>query len=453
MNSHIKPIKIRRGLNIPLEGKPTLSVEQKDDPVYVGINPAAFRGLELKLKVKEGDAVLVGSPVFYDKNDERINIPSTVSGEIIAVIRGEKRAIQEVRIRNDKKYESVSIDKNPGLLRDREQIKEVLLKSGLWSFFRQRPYDIIPSPDAVFRDVYISTFDSAPLAPDFGFFLKNHTQVLQAGINALALLTEGKVHLGIDLCGTHFEVFESLTNIEKHYFCGPHPAGNVGVQIHHTRPINKGEIVLTLNIQDLAMIGKFLEEGIIDTSRVIAVTGSEVKNPHYLRTIIGSGVENFVQLKDEKRPVRIISGNILTGKAIPKDGALCYCHHQLTIIPEGNYFEFLGWASPGLKKFSASRTFLSKLISSRHVRIDTNIHGGERAYVVSGEYEKVFPFDIYPVYLIKAILTEDIDKMEALGIYEVAPEDFALCDVVCTSKYETQEIVRKGLEMLRKEMS
>ena len=261
------------------------------------------------------------------------------------------------------------------------------------------------------------------------------------------------MYLGLNAAGRNNGVFEQLSKVEKHYFSGPHPAGNVGVQIHHVKPINKGEVIVTLNIQDLAMIGKLMTERKIDASRTIAVTGPEIQHPHYIKTIIGSALHGFISLKDNKKAVRIISGNVLTGDTIETGGSLGYYHHQLTVIPEGKYNEFIGWALPGAKKFSNTRLFLSNLFTPKQFQLDTNFHGSVRALVVTGQYEKVFPFDILPVYLIKAILTGDIDKMEELGIYEVIPEDFALCDVVCTSKLETQEIVRQGLELIRKEMS
>lgn len=446
-------IRIKKGLNIPLKGEPDLVIEQKDAPAYVSINPTGFEGMQPKLLVKQGDKVLAGTALFFDKRDERIVIPSPVSGEIAEIIRGEKRVLLEVRIKNDNAYNTISFPEITAIPTNREDTLNLLVKSGLWSFFRQRPYDIIPSPDAVIRDIFISSFDSAPLAPDFGFILKDQGSQLQAGIDALAKLTDGKVYLGLNAAGRNNEVFEKLNKVEKHYFSGPHPAGNVGVQIHHVIPVNKGEIIVTLNIQDLAMIGKLMTERKIDASRTIAVTGPEIQNPHYIKTIIGSDLHGFISLKDNKKAVRLISGNVLTGDTIETGGCLGYYHHQLTVIPEGNYNEFIGWALPGSKKFSNTRLFLSNLFPPKQFQLDTNFHGSIRALVVTGQYEKVFPFDILPVYLIKAILTGDIDKMEELGIYEVVPEDFALCDVVCTSKLETQEIVRQGLELIRKEMS
>ncbi len=449
----MKAINIRRGLNLPLQGEALRTTETVADPDHYSLSPLDFSGLQFRLLVKQGDHVLAGTPLLQDKRDERLTLPSPVSGEVEDIIRGEKRALQEIRIRNDRQYEGLMFTEVNTARSTREGVRDLLLRSGMWSFFRQRPYDIIPLPDAVVRDIYISAFDSSPLAPDYAYILQHDLEHLQAGLDALQLLTEGQVHLSLNADHPNNSIFEPLKNIERHYFRGPHPAGNVGVQIHHTRPINKGEIVFTLNIQDVAAIGKLMRVGRPDFSRVIAITGSEAANLRYVRTWPGAPVRSLVEPKNHGNEIRIISGNVLTGRTTHSNGFLGFYHHQLCLIPEGNYHKFLGWTTPGLRTFSVSRTFLSKILGVRTLKIHTNIQGGPRAFVVSGQYEKVFPFDIYPVYLLKAILAQDIDKMEALGIYEVVPEDFALCDVVCTSKMETQEMVRQGIEMLRKEMS
>lgn len=449
----MKEINIRRGLNLPIQGEAERVIDVMDDPEHISLHPGDFFGLPLRLLVKPGDAVLVGTPILQDKRDERISIPSPVSGIVDDVIRGEKRIILEIRIRNDKKYENQAQPPVPLATASRDDVRDLLLSSGLWSFFRQRPYDIIPLPDVVVRDIYISAFDSSPLAPDYGFILQHEGPDLQAGIDALQKLTDGKVFLALKAHHESNGVFESLSGVERFSVRGPHPAGNVGVQIHHTKPINKGEQVLTLNIQDVAMIGKFALSGKLDFSRIIAVTGPEAAKRRYLRSWPGAPVGTMFQPAHPGKTIRIISGNVLTGRTTAPEGSLGYHHHQLCIIQEGNYHKFLGWTTPGLHVFSVSRTFLSQLLGIKKLKIHTNMQGGPRAFVVTGQYEKVFPFDIFPVYLLKAILAEDIDKMEALGIYEVSPEDFALCDVVCTSKMETQEIVRQGLELLRKEMS
>ncbi|RPH32051.1 MAG: Na(+)-translocating NADH-quinone reductase subunit A [Bacteroidales bacterium] len=446
-------IKIRKGLNIPLKGEPEKTIENIKLPLTFAVKPPDFNGFNHKLLVKVGDKVLAGTPILHSKTNEKIVITSPVSGEVVEVVRGEKRVLLEVRIKSDEVIKYERFKENNQVPTDKDTIIDLLLRSGLWAFIRQRPYDIIPEPTAVPRDIYISTFDSSPLAPDYGFILKGKENFIQVAVDALSKLTIGKINFGLNAKAADNSLFERIKNVEHHYFSGPHPAGNVGVQIHHTKTISKGETVWYINIQDLVAIGKLMVEGIFDASRVIAITGPEASKPAYCQAIIGANISSFVHAKDSKLPLRYISGNVLTGDRIEHDGFLGYYHHQVTVIPEGDYYEFFGWAMPGLKKFSNTRQFFSKLIPSPSYKLDTNYHGSERAYVMTGQYEKVFPFDIYPVYLIKAILANDIDKMEELGIYEVSAEDFALCDFVCTSKIEVQEIVHNGLEMLRKEMS
>lgn len=445
-------IKIKKGLNIPLKGNPERKIESAILPSVFAIKPPDFIGFQHKLHVKVGDKVLAGTALLSSKSNESIVVTSPISGEVVDVVRGEKRVLLEIRIKSDETINYEKFKEGNQIPIDRNAIVDLLLKSGLWAMIRQRPFDIIPEPTVIPRDIYISTFDSSPLAPDYGFILKGKGDYLQTGIDALSKLTSGKVYLGLNAKADDNSVFENLINVEKNYFDGPHPAGNVGVQIHHTKPINKGESVWYLNVQDLVAIGKLMVDGIFDATRVIAVTGPEVSKPLYYQTYIGTSISKLVQPKDTQKQLRYISGNVLTGDRIESDGFLGFYHHQITVIPEGDYYEFFGWAMPGLKKFSNTRQFFSKLIPTKSYQLDTNYHGAERAYVMVGQYEKVFPFDIYPVYLIKAILANDIDKMEELGIYEVSSEDFALCDFVCTSKIETQEIVKNGLEMLRKEL-
>ncbi|MCK9613155.1 MAG: Na(+)-translocating NADH-quinone reductase subunit A [Bacteroidales bacterium] len=445
-------IKIKKGLDIPLKGKAMSMISGSFIPDTIAIKPADFVNVLPKLMVSPGEHVKAGSPLFYNKYDEQIIFTSPVSGEVMEPLRGEKRLIMEIPVKVDKEIEYEKFGTHHLASLDAEAIRSLLLKSGLWTYIRQRPYDIIPSITSIPRDIYISTFDTSPLAPDYNFILKDKMHYFQSGIDALAKLTTGKVNLGNDASITD-NIFSKVKNVELIYFKGKHPAGNVGVHIHKTKPINKGETVWYLNPQDVAMIGKFFIEGIYDATRTMAVTGHEAKKPAYYTTIIGGNLSTIIEAQTSQNNIRCISGNVLTGSAINKDGYLGYYHHQLTLIPEGDYYEFIGWMMPGFKKFSHSRLFMSGIFKGKEYDFDTNFHGGERPFVMTGQYEKVFPFDIYPVYLLKAILTEDIDKMEELGIYEVSPEDFALCDFVCTSKTETQMIVRQGLDMIRKEMS
>jgi Na+-transporting NADH:ubiquinone oxidoreductase subunit A len=319
---------------------------------------------------------------------------------------------------------------------------------------RQRPYHVIARPDDVPKSVFISGFDTAPLAPDNNFIMDNSPAGLfQAGIDALRKLTDGKVNLILNGSMPPSQAFLSTKGADISYFSGPHPAGNPGVHIHHLDPVNKGEIVWYVNFQDVFAIGRLFTEGIYKPERIVALTGSEVTSPQYYRMLSGSSVAPFVAGNVKEGNLRYISGNVLTGTKIAPEGYLGYYDSQLTVIPEGDYSEFFGWAAPGLNKYSFTKVFLSALLPKKSYRFDTNFHGGERAFVVTGQYEKVVPMDIYPMQLFKAILAEDIDMMENLGIYEVAEEDFALCEFICPSKTEIQSIIRKGLGMMAKEMS
>ena len=313
---------------------------------------------------------------------------------------------------------------------------------------KQRPFDVVADPSKAPRTIFVSAFDSAPLAPDYNFILKDKVQDLQSGIDAIAKLTTGKVQV---VTSADAGVFGSLMNCEKHTVSGPHPAGNVGVQIHNIEPINKGEQIWVINPQDLAAMGSFLRTGKFDGSRSIALTGSEVKAPQYFNVVLGSSIEAITKGNLNNGDLRVISGNVLTGDNVGEAGYLGFYHHQVSVIPEDHEAAFLGWLMPGLNNFSLSKTFFSGLMPNKKYSLKTSLHGEERAFVMTGEYEKVFPFDIYPVQLLKAMLIQDIDAMENLGAYEVAPEDFALCEFGCTSKIEVQEIVRQGLDLIQKE--
>jgi Na+-transporting NADH:ubiquinone oxidoreductase subunit A len=358
--------------------------------------------------------------------------------------------LEEIRIKSGDKPEFEDFGKSDPAKTSREEITEKLLKSGAWPMIRQRPYSIIADPAATPKAIYVSGFDTAPLAPDSSMIVKESASDFQAGIDILAKLAGTPVKLGLP--GGKSD-FPKVSNTDITYFEGPHPAGNVGIQIHHTNPINKGEIVWVVNLQDVIIIGRLFTKGIYDTSVIIPLCGSEVKNPKYFKTYKGASVRAFAKGNLTDGNIRLISGNVLTGSRIKTDGYLGFYHNQFTVIPEGNYYEFFGWALPGLNKFSFSKSFFSWLSPSRKFRLDTNFHGAERAYVMTGQYEKVFPMDIYPMQLIKACLAENIEQMENLGIYEVDEEDFALVEYIDTSKTEVQHIIRKGLDLLRKEMS
>jgi Na+-transporting NADH:ubiquinone oxidoreductase subunit A len=313
---------------------------------------------------------------------------------------------------------------------------------------------VIARPNTVPKSIFISAFDTSPLAPDYDFILKDMKEDFQWGVNVLRKLTEGKIHLNLDGRYPSVQTLESIQGVEINRFSGPHPAGNVGIQIHKLDPINKGDIVWTLKPQDVVAIGRLFKTGKYDPSVVVALTGSRVKNPVYFKTIRGTSVQPLLESRMLEGDNRVISGNVLNGKQVdPEKGFVGFSDSQLTVLPEGNYYELFGWILPGFKKFSSSRSFASRLLTPKKpFDLDTNYHGGERAFVMTGEYEKVVPMDIYPVQLLKSILVNDIDKMEQLGIYELDEEDLALCEVVCTSKTPVTKILRDGLRSLRREM-
>lgn len=445
-------IKIRKGLNIPMAGEAAKIISEAGLPSEYAIKPADFRGIRPKLLVREGDKVKAGTPVFYSKDNEKIMFASPVSGTVIEVLRGEKRVILEIKIKQDESNEHENFGKTDPEQSTREQIIEKMLKSGVWPLIRQRPYGIIANPADTPKAIFISAFDSAQLAPDANFLVEGQKSFFQTGINVLAMLTKGKIHLSLRSGETVSEVFTKAEKVHLHWFQGPHPSGNISVHIHHIDPINKGEKVWYCYPQDVITIGRLFQEGQYKPEKLIALTGPEVKNPCYFRGLPGMQIEYLLKNNLKSENVRIISGNVLTGDRISSKGFLGFYHNQITIIPEGNYYEMFGWLSPGFHKFSFSKTFLN-FFNKTKLKLDTNLHGGQRPFIVSGQYEKVFPFDIYPVYLLKACLTENIDKMEQLGIYEVVPEDFALCEVVCTSKINSQEIIQKGIDLMIKEMS
>jgi Na+-transporting NADH:ubiquinone oxidoreductase subunit A len=450
MSTHIK---LKKGLNVKLLGEAERSLPTSHYIHTYAIKPGDFRGIHPKLLVKEGDAVSAGSPVFHSKSDERIQIPSPVSGKITAIIRGEKRIIEEIHIEATPEQQYIDFGKAMPVDLNKEQIMDKLLKSGVWSYIRQRPYSMIANPSDQPKAIFISAFDTAPLAPDYDYILHGKGDKFQAGLDALAKLTEGKLHLNINPELNLTKVFSNAKNVEITSFSGPHPAGNIGIQIHHLNPINKGDIVWYINPQDVITIGILFTEGKYDAVKIIALAGSEVIHPRYHKIINGCCISTLVENNVTKGNLRYISGNPLTGTKITSSGFLGFYDHQLTVIPEGDHYEFFGWAKPGLNKFSFSRSYFSWLTPWKKYSFDTNLHGGERAYVITGEYEKVLPMDILPMQLIKACIAEDIDGMEKLGIYEVDEEDFALVEFIDTSKTEIQQIIRDGLELIRKEMS
>jgi Na+-transporting NADH:ubiquinone oxidoreductase subunit A len=449
-----KVYKIRKGFDINLAGKAEKFFGKLNPSEFYAVKPVDFHGLVPKLVVKEGVEVKAGSALFTDKNRPDIYFTSPVSGKVVAINRGERRAIQEVVVRNDGEmsYESFTTADPLGLSRD--EVIAILLKSGLWPAIKQRPYNIIANPEDHPKAVFIPAFDKSPLAPDYDFVVQGAEADFQVGVNALSRITQGRVYINVNDEYPPSHAFTQARNVQVNYFRGPHPSGNVSVHIQRIAPLNKGEVIWVVYPQEVIAIGRLFTKGVYDASRLIALTGSEVHHPRYYRVIGGTSVKSLVDGNvTDSGHLRYISGNPLTGPRVSYEGFIGYYDSQVTVIPEGRYFEFLGWALPGFKKYSFSRSFWSWLVPDHPYKLDTNLHGGHRAFVMTGLYEKVFPLDIYPMQLLKAILAEDVDQMERLGIYEVAEEDFALCEFICPSKTEMQSLVRKGLDLMKQEMS
>ncbi|GAB1402846.1 MAG: Na(+)-translocating NADH-quinone reductase subunit A [Lentimicrobiaceae bacterium] len=446
-----KTIKLTRGLDIRLKGTAARTLKEVSPRLYA-IKPTDFIGVFPRLQVKEGDHVKAGSPVFIDKYRENIIYTSPVSGTITEIKRGDKRLLLEIKIEADGKDEYIDFGAaSPAALTNDELIGK-LLSSGLWTLIRQRPYGVIANPDVKPKAIHISAFDTAPLAPDYDYIVQGKGKDFQTGIDVLARLSDNKVNLNVSTA-TRAAEFLECKNATINTFSGPHPAGNPGIQIHHLDPINKGEVVWVAGVQEVITIGRLFNQGRYNPEIIVALAGSEVMSPGYFKTHRCASVFEILKGNVAEGNHRYISGNVLTGTRIRPDNYLNFYDSLITVIPEGDQYEFLGWALPGLNKFSISRSFFSWLNPKREYVVDSNMHGGERAYVITGLFEKVLPMDIYPLQLIKSILFEDIDLMENLGIYEVEPEDFALCEFVDVSKSEIQTIIRTGLELMRKEMS
>lgn len=449
-----KVIKIRKGYNIKLVGEASKTVVDVPFPKTFAIKPTDFKFKRFKLHVKPGDEVKAGTALAYDKDRPEVVLTAPVSGEIAEIKRGEKRVIEAIVILADEKIKYENFQKaNPNDL-SRQEIIDNLLKSGLWPMLRQRPYSVIADPSEMPRDIYISAFDSAPLAPNMDLLVFGEKEAFQTGLDAISKLVENKVQLNVSDDENFSKVFLNAQNVEINHFEGKHPAGNVGIQIHHLKPINKGEVVWYLSPQDIISIGKLFLDGKYDAKRIVALTGSEFENPQYINGFVGMSVHGILEnnLKQDENP-RIISGDVLTGTKILQDGYLGFYDNQITAIPEGDDMELFGWIMPSYPRPDISRSFHWSFMPWLKYKVNTNTHGEERPFVMTGQYEEVLPMDIYPMHLLKSIMYNDIEEMEALGIYEVSEEDFALCEFVCTSKTPVQKILREGLEMMYAEES
>ena len=450
-----KFVKLKKGFDIKLAGAAKKELVESVTSNVFALKPTDFNGIERpKLLVAEGDNVKAGTPLMYDKFRPEVMFCAPVSGEVVEINRGAKRKLLEIKILADQRIEYLEFHKfTVSELNNltRNQILENILKSGIWPRFVQRPYGVLANPKDKPKAIFISTYDSHPLAPDSDFLLKGEDHFFQTGLDMLRKLTTGKVHLNLDSDAEVSTLFGSVTGVQVNKFSGPHPVGNVGVQIHHLDPMNKGEVAWTISPYGVVQIGKLFLEGIYDASKIFALAGPPVKSPKYFKTYEGACIDKFVEGNLEHQNVRFISGNALTGEKIKHDGFLGYHDHLITVLTEGDYFEFIGWLKPTFKKLSFHRAFglMSFLNKDEEYDLDTNTCGEERAFVQTGVFERVMPMDILPTHLIKAIMAEDYDDMEALGIYEVIEEDMALCEFVDVSKHPVQSILREGIDLMR----
>ncbi|MFT7591587.1 MAG: Na+-transporting NADH:ubiquinone oxidoreductase subunit A [bacterium] len=444
-----KVIKIKKGKDINLVGAALQTTAPRTVSSSFAIKPTDFKNLIPKLVVKAGEEVKAGDVLFHDKTNPDVKFTSPVSGEVAEVVRGERRAIQEIRVLGDSdiKYKSFNV---PASL-TADSVKEILLESGLWTYVVQRPFGSIADPTATPKAIHVSCFDSGPLAPDYNYTLASDSDAFSKGLEALKALTPGTVHLNINAATNNSAMFTQAQGVQINSFLGNHPAGLVGIQIHHVDPINKGDVVWTLNPQHVVFIGRLLNSGKLDLSQQVAVVGSDVKKPQYVETIVGVNLAAITADNVSNDNARYISGNVLTGSNIGSEGYLGFFDHMVSIIPEGNEYEFMGWLFPSYPRPTISNSLpISKFLKKSFV-VNTNPHGEERAFVMTGEYEKVLPMDVMPVQLLKSILAQDLEAMENLGIYEVIEEDMALCEFVCTSKIDVQKILSSGLDLMAEE--
>jgi len=446
-----KDIRIKKGLDIKLLGVAEKNTTKSSQSSVYGVKPEDFHGITPKLAAKEGAEVKAGDTLFYSKSDERILFPSPVSGKVTEVIRGARRKVLAVKIAADATQVYKDFGAKDADAMSAEEVKNHLFASGCWPFVKQRPYDVVANPNQAPKAIFISAYASAPLAADLEYTLAGKEVELQAAITAVSKLTEGLVHVSVGANTT--SPLANLKGIELHKVSGPHPSGNVGTQIAKLDPINKGEVVWVITPQDLVVIGELLLTGKLNVSRTIALTGSQFSKPQYVTAISGALIADVTANNLNDDNTRIISGNVLSGKEVKAEEFLGYYDNQITAIPEGDDYEFFGWNKPIFNKISTSRALtFSWLTPKKKYDLNTNTNGEHRAFVVTGSYEEVFPLDIYPMQLLKAFMYKDLDEMEALGGYEVAPEDFALTEFVCVSKQPHQKIIREGLDLMREEL-
>lgn len=445
-----KDIRIKKGLDVKLIG----SAEHETTHLPLGslyaIRPDDFHGVIPKILAKEGTEVKAGQALFYNKSDERILFPSPVSGKITEIVRGARRKVLEIKITANSTQAFEDFGTKDVSTMSGEEVKNHLFTSGCWPFIKQRPYDVVANPNQAPKAIFVSGHASAPLAADLDYTLKGKEAELQTALTALTKLTEGKVHVSV---ASSQSPLAGLNGVELHTVSGPHPVGNVSTQIAQVNPINKGEVVWVVTPQDLVIIGELFLTGKFNATRTIALSGSKFKAPKYVTAVAGANIADLVSGNLEEENARVISGNVLSGLQVGENGFLGYYDNQITAIPEGDDYEFFGWNKPVFNKVSTTRALtFSWLNPKKKYDLNTNTNGEHRAFVVTGAYEEVFPLDIFPMQLLKACMYKDIDEMEGLGAYEIAPEDFALTEFICVSKQPHQKIIREGLDMMREEL-
>ena len=447
-----KTIQLKKGYDINIIGAPEKKVMPVPSRTFA-IKPPDFLGLSPipKCVVKVGDTVKAGDALFFDKKQADIHYVSPVSGELIEIRRGAKRSIVEMVVLADSKIKFKNFERVDPAAAARDEVIAHMLATGCWAFLRQRPYNIAAEPHETPKAIFISGIDTSPLGIDYNFAMQGLAQPFQKGIDVLnKLVGNGKVHLSINGNETPCDTFGKVQNVELHKVSGAHPAGCVGVQIHHIDPIAKGDLVWTVNPQDVVAIGRVFDEGRFDTERMFALGGPVATKPQYFKSYLGANVENMLHGNVAEENARVISGGVLNGSSIGNKGHIGFFDHTVSILEEGDKYEPFGWLVPNYPRPSVSRTFLS-FLSKKAFNVNTNTHGEPRAFVATGVYEKVLPMDIYPMQLIKSIMYKDFDSMEGLGIYEVVEEDLAICEFVCPSKTRFQEILRDGLDYMREQ--
>ncbi|MDO5510647.1 MAG: Na(+)-translocating NADH-quinone reductase subunit A [Weeksellaceae bacterium] len=448
-----KDIRISKGLDLKLVGASAPEVEGTPVSQTVAVVPENFHGIAPRLRARDGDYLEIGSPVFVSKLNEHISFPSPVSGTVREVRRGDKRVILEVIIESDGQNKNAEFGGIDYVNASREEVIEKLLQGGCWPFIKQRPYDVIANPDETPKHIFISGFYSAPLAPDVDILVQGREEFLQIAVTALSKLTSGQVHLTLD-GKKPSQAFSGLQDVVYHNAFGPHPIGNVSTQIRQVSPLNKGERIWTVKPEDLVIIGELIAKGVYNPARIVALSGGALKNPRYVHTQIGQPISSILDGTEMVTDnVRIIQGSAISGVRTEMEEFLGYYTSQLTVLEEGDDYDLFGWNRPQPNKFSVLNAMMfSFLTPNKKYNLNTNTNGEQRAFVLTGIYEKYFPFDIYPMQLLKSCLYEDLDEMENLGIYEVVPEDFALTEFVCVSKIPHQNILREGLDYMIREI-